>query len=109
MASAWLTNDILSDEVVDAALELYELGLEDHGRLVFRQGLAWAKEEAQRAGDRKDPGVDGQLYWTTRSRARGLCEFCGEGLARGERLQVEHMVSRLSGRALRIPWSILHA
>lgn len=109
MASLWLPNVLLSDELVDAALQLYEADLESHDRVLFRQGLALARDEAERAGERKDPGVAGKLRSDTLTRPRGYCEFCGDKVKPGERLEVEHMVSRLSGQALRVPWSILHA
>jgi len=109
METAWLPNALLPDELVDAGLLLYEAELESHDRVVFRQGLAWAREEAQRAGEQKDPWVPSDLYWKVKARPKGYCELCGDKVKPGQRLEVEHMVSRLSGKALRIPWSILHA
>lgn len=115
--SLWTPNHLLDVVEVDAVIACYEDGLESHDRVVFRQGLAMARERLHAGFLNTDPRpTPAAMDAAIRRRARNgyRCELCGRdprdfpGYGRG-RLEIEHMASRMDLCSLRVPWDVIHS
>lgn len=109
----WVENEFLPVEYVDEVIARYDAELEPTDRLIWRQGYAWLQETLRKAKARiptPRPPTEAILETKARVHHSYRCELCGNPPRyRGDRLQVEHMLSKYEARALGLPEVMVHA